>query len=78
MVINHGEVHDYVGMILDYYKEGAIQVMMINFIKKTLAELPDDMNRVATTPVTEHLFQVNAKPVFLDDNKAEMLHHNVT
>ena len=78
MVINHGEVHDYVGMILDYSKEGAIQVMMINFIRKTLAELPDDMNRVATTPVTEHLFQVNAKPVFLDDNKAEMFHHNVT
>ena len=43
---------------------------MIDYIKKTLAELPDDMDGVASTPVTEHLFQVNAKPELLSQDKS--------
>ena len=50
---------------------------MYDFIDKMLADLPSDMDGVATTPVAEHLFTVNPTPKPLNEETATMFHHNV-
>ena len=42
-----------------------------------LTELPEDMDGMATTPATEHLFKVNEIPTYLDEKEAMFFHHNV-
>ena len=59
LLTNRGPVHDYLGMTLDFSMKGKVQVTMINYIHDMLAELPADMDSVASTPAADHLFQVN-------------------
>ena len=42
-----------------------------------LAELPEDMEGLATTPAAEHLFKINDTPTHLTDEDAMFFHHNV-
>ena len=42
-----------------------------------LAELPADMDGIATTPAAEHLFKINETPTYLDEKDAMFFHHNV-
>ena len=53
------------------------KVQMFDYIKKLLAELPKDRNRVANTPAAKHLFQINETPVHLYEVMTIMFHHNV-
>ena len=77
--MKHGKVYDHLGMILDYSKEGTVQVTMNNYIKKMLAELgvPNNKDGVAANPAAEHLFQTNPKPVLLGKDRADLFHHSV-
>ena len=64
-------------MALDFSQEGTVRVKMIDYIKKMLAELPKDMNGIATTPAADHLFQINSHPVLLSDECTDLFHHHV-
>jgi hypothetical protein len=73
-----GEVHDYLGMTLDFSSPGQANVLMVDYIEDMLEEMPSDMDGEAPTPASNHLFQVNEKdPVMLDDDTATMFHHNL-
>jgi hypothetical protein len=73
-----GKVHNYLGMTLDFSSPGQAKILMINYIKNILEEMPSDMDGEAPTPASNHLFQVNEKdPVMLDNDTATMFHHNV-
>ena len=74
---SRGKVHDYLGMILDFSKPGAVTVDMIDYIKTIMAEMPKDMEGTAKTPAGSHLFQVSDHPVLLDGDKAEVFHRMV-
>ena len=77
LTIRRGKIHDYLGMTLDFSLDGKVQISMEDYIRKMLAELPDDMAGVATTPAAEHLFKVNQSPTYLDEKDAMFFHHNV-
>ena len=51
---NRGKVHDYLGMTMDYTKRGEVQILMIPYTSKI-------MSNVASSPASDHLFQVRAK-----------------
>jgi hypothetical protein len=77
LTITRGKVHDYLGMVLDFSIPGKVKFTMIEYIKEMLDELPLDMGGEAATPAAGHLFEVNENPQLLDENTANMFHHNV-
>jgi hypothetical protein len=60
MTKTRGKVHDYLGMTIDYRKDGAVKITMIDYyINNMLEELPTNMKGRAPSPAANHLFQVN-------------------
>jgi hypothetical protein len=74
--ITRGKEHDYLGMTLDYSVDGKVKILMIDYIQKMLAELPDDMSREAATPAANNLFEVD-ESAEMDEETAQLFHHNV-
>ena len=72
-----GKIHDYLGMMLDFSLPGKVQIRMEEYIRNMLAELPEDMEGLATMPAAEHLFQINDTRTHLTDEDAMFFHHNV-
>ena len=64
-------------MTLDFSIAGKVQIRMEEYITNMLTELPADMDGMATTPATEHLFKVNETPTYLDEKEAMFFHHNM-
>ena len=77
LTIRRGKIHDYLGMTLDFSIDGKVQIRMEEYIRNMLTELLEDMDGMATTPATEHLFKVNETPTYLDENEAMFFHHNM-
>ena len=77
LTICHGKVHEYLGMTLDFTLAGKVQIRMEDYIINMLTELPEDMDGMASTPATEHLFKINDTPTYLDKKEAMFFHHNV-
>ena len=50
---------------------------MFDHMQKMLAELPNDMDGVATHPAADHLFQTNPKPALLGSQCADIFHHKI-
>ena len=76
LTITRGKVHDYLGMTLDFSLPGKVQVSMFDYIDKMLEALPTNMDSTAATPAAQHLFKVNNNPEALDEDTAQMFHHN--
>jgi hypothetical protein len=77
LTVTRGKEQDYLGMTLDYREDGKVKILMIDYIQKMLAELPDDMSGEAPTPAANHLFEVDESPDKLDEETAELFYHNV-
>jgi hypothetical protein len=59
LTIHHGEVHEYLGMTIDYSEEGKVKFIMQDYVDSILEdEAPDDMEGRAVTPATTNLFTV--------------------
>jgi len=75
--VSHGRKHNYLGMVLDYTKVGAIQVAMFDYIENMLSELPPTMDGESRTPAPLHLFDVNEEATKLNEAEAQFFHHYV-
>jgi len=58
LTVSHGKKHDYLGMVIDYSRNGAVTITMFDFISNMLKELPSDMDGVSATPDPLYLFAV--------------------
>eukprot|EP00957_Ditylum_brightwellii_P027273 2062365-Ditylum_brightwellii.AAC.1 len=67
MTVHRGNVHEYLGMDLDFSSPKVLKIGMIKYIKKIHKELPEEIKSVAATPAAEHLFEV------CEDNKDMLL-----
>jgi hypothetical protein len=76
LVTTQGKVHDYLGMTLDFTEDGKLKVIMKDYIRQMLDEVPDNMAGKAGTPASSHLFTVSDKPELLDTATAELFHHH--
>ena len=52
-------------MTLDYTCRNKVKISMYEFVNKMLTKLPADMNGMAKTPATNHLFNVNPETMKL-------------
>jgi hypothetical protein len=74
LTIHHGYVHKYLGMTIDYSKEGKVKFIMKDYVDGIQEEAPEDMRGNVVTPVTLNLFAVHKEAEKLDDNCAEVYH----
>jgi hypothetical protein len=77
-VVTHREkVHDYLGIILDYLTMGKVMVNMIAYIKNMIADFPQEIVAVQTTPVADHLFMVcdSAEAQLPPEEQVHAFHH---
>jgi hypothetical protein len=75
LTIHCGEVHEYLGMTINYLEEGKVKFIMQDYVNGILEEAPDDMEGRAVTPATTNLFTVRKHVEKLDDKHAETYHH---
>ena len=57
---SYGRQHKYLGLQLDYSQCGEVRIMMVDYTKLILQDVPDDMKKgTAVTPAGNNLFRVN-------------------
>ena len=69
LAVHRGDVHDYLGMDLDYSNPGVLRVSMIKYLKKVFDDFPELITSKSATPAAEYLFEVREK----DDPKKSCL-----
>jgi hypothetical protein len=75
LTVTRGDVHDYLGMTIDYSEENKVRFSMVEFIDATLEGAPDDMSTgTSATPAAAHLFDVNPEAEKLNKHDAELFH----
>ena len=76
LTVSWGQVHDYLGMTLDFWTKGEVQINMEHYIDMMLQDAPEEMKGVATTPAASYLFKVNDKdPQYLGTKKKKVFVH---
>ena len=78
LTVSRGQVHDYLGMTLDFRTKGKVQINMEHYIDMMLQDTPEEMKGAATTPATSQLFKVNDKDQqYLGTEKKKIFVHLV-
>ena len=78
LTVSRGQVHDYLGMTLDFRTKGEVKINMEHYIDMMLQDAPDEMKGTADTPAAPHLFKVNSKdPQYLGAEKKRIFVHLV-
>jgi Reverse transcriptase (RNA-dependent DNA polymerase) len=77
LTVNRGKIHDYLGMTLDFSEEGKLKVLMVDYIKGMLDELPSDMDGTVVNPAASDLFEINEGATKLDTAQSEFFHRHV-
>ena len=61
LTVSHGEVHDYLGMTLDFHNKHEVCINMEHYIDMMMQDVPKEMEGASSTPAASHLFKVNSK-----------------
>ena len=72
-----GEVHEYLGMKIDYWQHGKVSFIMNNYINKLLEKLAVNMQYITTTSASNHLFNTNPEREKLRKEQGQLFHHLV-
>jgi hypothetical protein len=64
-------------MVLDFSKDGKVEIKMLDYIIKMLVDLPTDMDGEAVTQAAQHLFDISEDPVKLDESQSQVFHYYV-
>jgi histone deacetylase 1/2 len=75
--INSGNNHSYLGMSLDFSKNGQTKVTMEGFISDLLKSCELDDGISVSTPALPNLFDIDEKSIKLDSNKSIEFHSRV-
>jgi hypothetical protein len=54
-----GDVHDYLGLTIDYSKKDNVIFTMYDYLEDILESMPEDMNGTSPTPASDNLFDVD-------------------
>ena len=74
MAVQRGPVYSYLGMLIDFKKEGMISISMQHFIEQMLDST--GVKSIAETPAASYLFDVRESPVLSPSNAKEF--HSMT
>ena len=74
---HYGDVHDYLGINLDFSKKGQMGVSMIQYLSDIINGFSEDIGKPAPCPAADHLFQVRDEKdtEYISKEKAREFHH---
>jgi hypothetical protein len=77
VVAHQGAVHDYLGMIFDFSVKGKVMINMIKHIKNIIADFPEEITAIRTSPAADQLFTVRDESLakLLPEEQARAFHH---
>ena len=74
LTIHRGKVHEYLGMKLDYRKEGKVKINITDYLKKILNNLSSKYQGRAITPAENLIFEVIKTMRKLSKKEAQAFH----
>ena len=75
---NIGNLHDYLGITIDYLIKGKAVFTMFDYLKDIIVECPDDLKKATSIfPANNNVFKLN-KDSPCPDNKKSDLFHQIT
>ena len=75
LTVTCGNIHDYLGMKIDFTKEEQVQFLMLEYIDQIVDETPKELLKgPSITPAANHLFNLNSKGTKLH-NATSILYH---
>lgn len=75
--VHTGDVHEYLGMTLDFRQPEKVKGKMDRYVEELLDAAPEELKCEVETPAAHHLFDVNPDAERLDRDKAAAFHHLV-
>jgi hypothetical protein len=69
-----GDVHDYLGITIDYSEKDKVKFTMYDYLEDILAEMPVDMKGTAPTPTSDSLFDVDTLSTALNKKESDFFH----
>jgi hypothetical protein len=72
--VTRGDIHEYLGMTIDYSTEGKVVIRVNDYVEDLLGEIPNAMAGTATTPAAEHLFKVDENAEALNGADLDLFH----
>ena len=75
MIITWGKVHKYLEMTIYYSSPGELIFSMINYIRRILENITEDMKAESATPSAHHLFDIAQDAKKLSQADADLFHH---
>ena len=83
IVVHKGDVHDYLGIDMDFSENGVVQLSMMKHLQKVFEDFPEEIGKSAATPASDHLFVVrdpaenDREGKWLSKERAIAFHHSV-
>ena len=83
IVVHDGPIQDYLGVDHDYGEKGVVKMSMIKHISKIFEDFPDEIGKTASSPASDHLFQVRdadeceREKKYLSAEMKKAFHHSV-
>ena len=77
LTITRGDVHDYLGMTIDFSEKNRVMFTMYDYINDILDAVPPDMEGTSISPAGDHLFKINHNGVRLSESRKSIFHHHV-
>jgi hypothetical protein len=74
LTVTYGDLHDYLGMTIDYSEDGKVAIRMEDYIESMLEDVPADMTGNASTPAADHLFKTNDEAEALPQDMSDTFH----
>jgi hypothetical protein len=79
LTMHTGRTHNYLGVDMEFRKDGTLGVSMISYLKSVIKEFPELITGKAPKPGADHLFKIRdekeLKP--LEEERALAFHHMV-
>ena len=72
-----GKVDYFLGMDLDWSRDGVFIVSMIKYLQKIIDDFPEEIRTTRATPANENLFKIReeGEQQFLPEEQAQAFHH---
>ena len=58
LTVHRGKIHDYLGMTMDWSKDGKVIISMIKYLFQILEEFFDEITKTSVTPSADYLFKI--------------------
>ena len=79
LTVHRGKIHGYLGMDMDWSKDGKVTISMSKYLFQILEEFIDKITKTSVTPSADYLFKIREKcdAAQLPEELAVIFHHTV-